>query len=155
MQEKQPKIQESEIRLAGKFPVITQERDRLISGYTDLDACITDLPVVVFGDHSCSLKYVDFPFVRGADGTQLLKTDENVMRMKFLCEYLKTIAIENAGRYERHFKYLKNQRVPVPSLAEQDRIISEVEKLEAKIAAARAVLDAAPARKQMIFEKWL
>ncbi|MGI5869908.1 MAG: N-6 DNA methylase [Kiritimatiellia bacterium] len=155
MQGNQPKIQEKKILQTGKTPVITQERNTFISGYTNLDACITDLPVVVFGDHSCSIKYVDFPFVRGADGTQLLKTDENVIRMKFLAEYLKTVSIENAERYERHFKYLKNLRIPVPSLHEQDRIIAEVEQHEAKIAAANAVLASAPARKQAVLEKFL
>lgn len=43
----------------------------------------------------------------------------------------------------------------LPPLAEQDRIITEVEKHEARIAAARAELAAAPARKRSIMEKWL
>lgn len=155
VQGKQTKIPESEVLQEGKHPVITQERDRLVSGYTNKDDCITDLPIIVFGDHSCSFKYVDFPFVRGADGTQLLKTDEKIIRMKFLCEYLKTVSIENAERYERHFKYLKNTNIPIPSLDEQDRIIAEVEQLEATITTARQTIAAAPAQKAAILKKWL
>jgi type I restriction-modification system DNA methylase subunit/restriction endonuclease S subunit len=149
------KIQENEILKKGRFPVITQEREKLISGYTDNIDAITDLPLIVFGDHSCSFKYVDFPFVRGADGTQLIKTDENVILIKFLCEYLKTISIENAEKYERHFKYLKKIEIPVPPFSEQNRIVAEVEALEAEIATARAILATAPARKRAILEKWL
>jgi restriction endonuclease S subunit len=43
----------------------------------------------------------------------------------------------------------------LPSPEEQNRIVAEVEEYEAEIAAARAVLAAAPARKQAILEKWL
>jgi restriction endonuclease S subunit len=50
---------------------------------------------------------------------------------------------------------LKKYQIPVPPLAEQNRIASELEGYEAEIAAARAVLAAAPARKQAILEKWL
>ncbi len=70
-------IQESEILEKGETAVITQEQDLLISGYTDKKEIITDLPLIVFGDHSCTFKYIDFPFICGADGTQLLKVDEN------------------------------------------------------------------------------
>jgi restriction endonuclease S subunit len=50
---------------------------------------------------------------------------------------------------------LKKYQIPVPPLVEQNRIVTEIEKLETKIAAARAILAAAPARKQAILEKWL
>ncbi len=50
---------------------------------------------------------------------------------------------------------LKKYQVPVPPLADQNRIASELEGYEAEIATARAVLATAPARKQAILEKWL
>ena len=70
-------IQENEILEEGETAVVTQEQDLLISGYTDEEKVITDLPLIVFGDHNCTFKYIDFPFIRGADGTQLLKVDKN------------------------------------------------------------------------------
>lgn len=71
------KIQKEEILKTGKYPVITQEQEKVISGYTNNENKITDLPLVVFGDHSCTLKYIDFEFIRGADGTQLLKPNKS------------------------------------------------------------------------------
>ena len=144
------KIQENVIQPAGAIPVITQERDRLIAGYADGVEPITDVPLIVFGDHTCAFKYVDFPFVRGADGTQLLKTDESVVSMRFLCANLQTAEIEHSGKYERHFKYLKRMDVPVPSLAEQKKVVAAVEAVEAKIAAAKEAMSACPARKREI-----
>ena len=134
--------------------MVTQESDRLISGYTDSKEAILDLPIIVFGDHTCVFKYVDFPFVRGADGTQLLKTDESVIMSRFLCGYLQTLEIENAGKYERHFKYLKQMKIPVPPLPEQKKIVTEISSYEAEIAKAQAVMDSAPSRKQAILSKY-
>ena len=82
------KISSEEILENGKYPVITQEVKKLISGYSNNENPVTDIPLVVFGDHSCSFKYVDFHFIRGADGTQLLKPNE-----KFNIKYFYYIII--------------------------------------------------------------
>ena len=149
------KIAENQIESRGKYPVITQESDRLVAGYTDEENVIDDLPLIVFGDHSCTFKYVDFPFVRGADGTQLLKVDSEIVIPKFLYEYLLTIQLENAGKYERHYKYLKRVKVPIPSITEQQQAVSEIEAYEQKIAEAKAVMASCAERKKQILEKWL
>lgn len=106
------KIGLKEIFEKGKYPVITQEVDNFIAGYSDNYNPITDLPLIVFGDHNCTFKYVDFPFLRGADGTQLIKVDREKWDTKFLYFYLRTQRIENSEKYERHFKYLKNIKIP-------------------------------------------
>lgn len=147
------KIQENQIQSSGTIPVITQESERLIAGYIDGVEPITDVPVIVFGDHTCVFKYIDFPFVRGADGTQLIKIDESVISMRFLCAWLQTAEVENSGKYERHFKYLKRMTVPVPPLAEQKKIVAAVEAIEAKIAEAKATMADCPTRKREILRK--
>ena len=124
------KIEQNEILSEGKYPVITQETDKTISGYTNNPNYISDLPVIVFGDHSCTFKYIDFPFIRGADGTQLLKVNEEEIVAKFLYYYLSSIRIENADKYERHFKYLKTTKIPIPPLGIQQQIVSECEKFD-------------------------
>ncbi|MDR3056095.1 MAG: N-6 DNA methylase [Zoogloeaceae bacterium] len=50
---------------------------------------------------------------------------------------------------------LKKYQIPVPPLAEQNRIVAEVEKYETEIASARAILAAAPARKHVILKNFL
>lgn len=125
----QTKIEKNEINEVGAVPVVTQEVEKQISGYTDNVQPIVDLPLIVFGDHSCSFKYVDFQFVRGADGTQLIKLS-NEVKAKYVFEYLKTVKIENANKYERHFKYLKSILVPIPPISIQEAIISECEAID-------------------------
>ena len=124
------KISKEEILSEGEFPVITQEADNLISGYTNINEPITDLPLIVFGDHSCTFKYADFKFVRGADGTQLIKVNEEEILTKYLYHFLLTIKIENSEKYERHFKYLKNIQIPLPSITQQQKIETECQKID-------------------------
>lgn len=58
----------------GKYPVIDQG-DKFISGYVNDESLLYqgDLPVIIFGDHTRNVKYVDFQFAAGADGTKILK----------------------------------------------------------------------------------
>lgn len=132
----QTKVAREEIKAAGKIPVITQEANRFISGYTDKGQPITDIPLIVFGDHSCTLKYVDFEFVRGVDGTQLIKVGAGIAP-KFVFEFLRTIDIANPDRYERHFKYLKQAAVPIPPMDVQQLIITECSRIDAEYSASR------------------
>ena len=125
----QTKIPKEEIQAAGTIPVITQEEGNLISGYTENKSVITDLPLIVFGDHSCTFKYIDFEFVRGADGTQLIKVKNDYI-LKYVYEYLNTIEVDNSGKYERHFKYLKDVKIPCLSLDIQQQIVSECEQVD-------------------------
>ena len=132
------KISRQEIREAGLYPVVTQERDSLITGYSDSKAPVTDHPLIVFGDHSCTFKYIDFDFVRGADGTQLIKVDESVILTKYLYYFLDQAEIENREKYERHLKYLRRMEIPCPPLELQRRIIEECEDVDAKYCQALA-----------------
>lgn len=127
------KIEANQIRTEGKYPVITQAKGEMISGFIDSEEAITDLPLVVFGDHSCTFKYVDYEFVRGADGTQLMKFDSEKCNTKFAYYYLSSIEVPNAGKYERHYKYVKNIRVPLPPLEVQERMVAVCEKYDAEI----------------------
>lgn len=150
------KIQKREIFKNGTVPVVTQEMGTLISGYTDNPAPITDIPLIVFGDHSCSVKYIDFPFVRGADGTQLLKVDTNIILPKYLYGYLSTLDIHNVGKYERHFKYLKEVNILYPKrIAEQQKIVERIDLIESIQANALLTMNSCILGKQEILDKYL
>jgi type I restriction-modification system DNA methylase subunit len=148
------KIQQNQILQNGKYPVVTQETEKLISGYTNIDNPITDLPLVVFGDHSCSFKYIDFPFVRGADGTQLLKPNSDY-NIKYFYYVLKFTEIPNKDRYERHMKYLKDLSISLINLEKQEVVIKKIEQLELKIAQNQAIIDSSKEKKEEILRKYL
>ena len=113
-----PKVLSRNYKPSGKYPIVDQGQN-LIAGWTDDDGGLisTNLPVVVFGDHTRAFKYVDFPFVRGADGTQVLKPKPEINPLFF---YYACRAIDLPSRgYNRHFRVLKEKEIPTPSLHEQ------------------------------------
>ncbi|WP_421978062.1 N-6 DNA methylase [Roseivirga seohaensis] len=126
------KIEKYKIEERGKFPVITQEKENFISGYSNELNPVSDLPIIVFGDHSCSLKYLDFKFFRGADGTVLLKPSEEFSPKYFYNVLLFGVfsLLENRHKYERHYKYLQNLYIPLPPKDIQEKIVTEIEELE-------------------------
>ncbi|MDR2584257.1 MAG: N-6 DNA methylase [Fibromonadaceae bacterium] len=137
------KIEKFNIKKTGKYPVVTQEKENLISGYSDDKNPVSDLPILLFGDHSCTLKYLDFKFFRGADGTVLLKPQD-----KFIVKYFYNVLqysilelIENREKYERHYKYLQKLYIPLPPKEIQEKIVSEIEVLEKKEVAVKREIE--------------
>lgn len=122
-------IKTADYLLEGSIPIIDQSRD-FIAGYTnDSEALVnTGTPVIVFGDHTRILKYIQFPFAKGADGTQLIISDRTNMPQSLL--YLSLIAVDLTNyHYARHFKYLKAESILIPSqdvADEFDRLISPI-----------------------------
>ena len=116
-------IQARDYRPAGRYPVIDQGQS-VIAGWTDDDSAVINapLPVVVFGDHSRALKFVDFPFVRGADGTQVLvpASDLDPLFFYYACKFIDV----PARGYNRHFVQLKDSVFPCPSTIDAQRGIA-------------------------------
>ncbi len=122
-------IKTADYLLEGAIPVIDQSRN-FIAGYTnDSEALVNaGTPVIVFGDHTRILKYIQFPFAKGADGTQLIISDRTNMPQSLL--YLSLIAVDLSNyHYARHFKYLKAESILIPSqdvADEFDRLVSPI-----------------------------
>lgn len=134
------KIQTSEYLSVGKYPIIDQGQAQ-IAGYTDLEnGLFTEVPAIIFGDHTRIIKYVDSPFFLGADGVKVLKTKIGGTEYKYLFYCLQNAKIPNTG-YNRHFKWLKEADIPLPSLEEQRRIAALLDKVSDLIAKRRAQLD--------------
>jgi type I restriction enzyme S subunit len=121
------KVQTQDYRPSGLYPIIDQGQ-ALIAGWTNDESGLiaTDLPVVVFGDHTRAFKYIDFPFVRGADGTQVLKPKSGIDPLFFFYA-LRAINLTSRG-YNRHFKALKEKEISIP-LGDEQRQISQALKL--------------------------
>ncbi len=78
------KLKQSQTSEKGKFPVIDQG-ENLINGYVEDKTLLYkgELPVIVFGDHTRRLKYINFPFAVGADGTKIFKPKQFLLEKFF------------------------------------------------------------------------
>lgn len=124
------KLKRQDYLADGKYPVVSQESE-LVSGYWNESSALIgiDGPVIVFGDHTCCLKFVDFDFVVGADGTKILQPAQGISA-KYLYYGLRSQPIRQSG-YARHFKLLRESVLPALPLAEQERIADHLGRFEA------------------------
>ena len=100
------KIQQSNYMKTGKYPIIDQSK-LPIAGYTDDISLVNGiLPVLVFGDHTLIIKFIDFPFVIGADGTKMIYLIEDKYFSKFVYYSILNKNLKSEG-YKRHFSKLK------------------------------------------------
>lgn len=145
-----PKTPQTMYLPRGAFPIVDQGKDP-IGGFTDDPAALSPVgpPVVVFGDHTKCVKYVDFPFGAGADGVKVLKARQGFDTL-FLYHFMKTIRLPEAG-YSRHFKYLREVKVPCPSIEEQRRIASILDAADALLSKRRQALEKLDSLAQSIF----
>ena len=122
------KVQTSEYGEQGKHIIIDQGQTQ-IAGYTDCeDGLFEEVPVVIFGDHTRVIKYVDEPFFLGADGVKVLRSKDNNANYKYLYYALKNAKIPNTG-YNRHFKWLKEVKIKYPDRERQDEIVEILDKV--------------------------
>ena len=135
---KKSSIPKRDYQESGEFPVIDQGA-LFIAGWTDSDEYVIsdNLPVVIFGDHTRIFKYVDFPFALGADGTQLLYANDEILDPRFFYYALLNLKVPNKG-YNRHYRYLREFSVVCPPLPEQRAIAHVLQTIqEAKAARQR------------------
>lgn len=109
------KIRKDEYLEEGEFPCVDQGQN-FIGGYTDNSEAIyrNELPLIIFGDHTRILKFVNFPFARGADGTQVCQSNDQRLSQEMFYWALVNVDLSNYF-YARHFKFLKDQEIVIPN----------------------------------------
>jgi type I restriction enzyme S subunit len=115
-QKRTKKIPSSEYLDGGKIPIIDQST-KYICGFTDDEEALieTNEPRIIFGDHTRIVKLINFDFARGADGTQVLLSNNLNMPQHLFYHVLLKIDVSNYG-YARHFKFLKDSKIVIPHL---------------------------------------
>ena len=121
-------IQQRDIINEGLYPVVSQSSN-YIEGYYNNKENLLDVtaPVLIFGDHTRVVKYIDFPFVIGADGVKVIKPLVNDKFAYYLLLYTSQ-HIENKG-YSRHFQLIAKANYCIPPLREQTHIVKTIETL--------------------------
>lgn len=122
----------------GDYPIIDQGKKFVIGYYND-ETLLYDgkLPVVLMGDHTLNLKYVNFNFIQGADGLKVLIPKEGILA-KYLY-YMLEFAKPEVEKYSRHYKIVKNLYIPIPykenhpDIEKQQKIIVKLDMLNKKL----------------------
>lgn len=134
------KVKQRDYLSSGALPVIDQGQE-FINGYTDeIEKQIEcQLPVIVFGDHTRILKFVNFAFVAGADGIKIIKPLD-IFNPKLFYYFLQALELPDRG-YGRHFQFLRKTTMPIPPLPEQHRIVEAIESYFTRLDAVVAALE--------------
>jgi type I restriction enzyme S subunit len=130
------KIKKEDYLSEGQFPIIDQGK-KFVGGYTDDGNLITDIEkeLIIFGDHTKILKFIDFPIAIGADGVKVLHINKEKADPQYIYYFLKSVKLTDAG-YSRHFKFLKEIKIPLPETIDDQikiaRLLNYVETLIAQ-----------------------
>lgn len=138
------KVKTKECKPFGLYPVVDQGATSY-AGFIDDESKVIKIsePLCIFGDHTRLIKWIDFDFVPGADGTKILKP-KGFLVPRFFYYLLRNIPLVDKG-YARHFKQLKEASVSLPNIQEQKRIVDKLDSVLAKVEASQARLDKIPA----------
>ena len=123
----------SEYKDEGSIPIVDQSR-AFVAGYTnDLEARVDfGIPIIVFGDHTRIVKLIQFPFAKGADGTQLIISGCLEMPQRLLYCSIMNVDLSNY-HYARHFKYLKEEKIMIPTVKVANEFENNVTGIFSKI----------------------
>ncbi len=150
---RQHQIPAKDIAEVGRFPVVDQGQ-KFVAGYCDDESRVIDfdLPLIIFGDHTRCFKYVDFPFVLGADGTKVLLPNKKLYDPRFY--YFALLALEIPSRgYNRHFTILNERRLPLPPLPEQKKIAHILSTVQRAIEAQERIIQTTTELKKALMHK--
>ena len=127
-------IQTSDYLQSGLHPVVDQGQ-KYIVGYSNRSDRVFRCPpevVIVFGDHTCVVKFVDFDFVVGADGTQVLQTFKDFCTrfIAYQLEYngvAQKVGITDISKFKEKFI--------IPDISEQEAIVNVLSDFDSQMQA--------------------
>ena len=148
------KLQTSEYQAEGEFPIVDQSQDYICGWTNDGEAVIAlGLPVIVFGDHTCTLKFIDRPFVQGADGIKILRPKRGIDIRFLFCALEANPVVQES--YKRHFSMLKEKKMsfPDPKTGEQQKIAKCLSSVDELMAAQARKVDALKTHKKGLMQQ--
>ena len=151
------KITSQEYLNTGYYPIIDQSQNYICGWTNDESAVITEAslsqPLIIFGDHTCILKKVTFPFAQGADGIKILKTKECINGF-FLYQILLANPVTQE-EYKRHYSILKEKTIyyPIINSGEQQKIADCLSSLDDLIEATNRKIEALKEHKKGLMQR--
>ena len=114
------KLKTSDYQEQGLFQIIDQGQQQY-AGYTDNEKTVVeDGEYILFGDHTCIVKYHKGRFAQGADGLKILISKANNSRYVY---YALSAYNLTSTEYKRHWTQAKEIEIPLPPLPVQEEIV--------------------------------
>ena len=108
-------------------PVLTAGKS-FILGYTDeTDNIFDELPVIIFDDFTTATQFVDFKFKVKSSAMKILHINTDLVLPKYIYYLLQTIHIEHSTHKRYWIQQFSKVKVDIPSIPEQERIVSQIE----------------------------
>lgn len=148
------KYQTKEYLNKGRFRIIDQGKSDYVGFSNDERHLIYDIPLVLFGDHTKIVKFINYPFCVGADGTKLLKSE--TVKNEYLFYVISQAVLKLPDlSYSRHFTELKVISIPIPPLPEQKAIAQVLSTWDHAIQKTEALLVQKELRKKWLMQQLL
>ena len=148
------KLPSSDYKDSGKFPIVDQSL-KYIAGYSNDNTAVVhnDGASIVFGDHTCTLKLIYFPFIQGADGIKIFKSKTDDLVTEYIYQHILANPVVSA-EYKRHFSDLKEKILSYPTTTtEQNKIADCLSSLDKYVDATKRKLDLLKEHKKGLMQR--
>jgi type I restriction enzyme S subunit len=119
------KLQTFAYQPTGQFPIIDQSAKSIAGWTNDASLLVKEpLPLIVFGDHTCTLKLAERPFAQGADGIKIIRSASPNVLTSFLFFALQLNPV-TMQEYRRHYSLLTEKEVPITQDQEEQSVVAD------------------------------
>lgn len=114
---------------AYQTPVLTAGKS-FILGYTNESEGVFDkLPVIIFDDFTTATQYVNFKFKVKSSAMKILHINSKLVTPKYIFYRMQTIQFDHSTHKRYWIQQYSKIKISVPSLPEQERIVTRIEEL--------------------------
>ena len=111
-----------------KIPVLTAGKSFIIGSTNELDGICDNVPVIIFDDFTTDSKYVDFPFKVKSSAMKILHVKEGI-NIKYVAYFMSVTRLIGDTHKRYWISEYSKVNIPLPPKAEQDRIVTQIERL--------------------------
>lgn len=124
-------------------PVLTAGKSFIIGYTNEISGIYKSLPVIIFDDFTTSSQYVNFPFKVKSSAMKILSPNTELVLPKFIYYRMQVIQFDHSTHKRYWIQQYSKIKVKIPSIPEQERIVSKIEELFSKLDASVAELQTA------------